>query len=327
MLLLIYLSLLIAITLTKLERFLMGHGWRKLYADIFLIVCLLVVLSEVLFVLIPTAVTQMEEVAQHIPELKEQLMKMTSPTIREGAGKIMKGTSGTENRIWSQFATIANNTLTGMFKFGLMMIVSFYMLMEGPKAYAWILAFFSPPTRKRIDETAKEIGPIVESYIVGQAITSSLAALWVFTTASILGVPAALTLAVLAAVFDILPSLGFILNAITCGILSLTISPQTALIFLGSLTVYTLLESYLLIPYIYGSKMKLSPLVVLLSLIMAGTLAGIPGMIGVLPLVASFGPIERHWLRRRVELKETAVIHERLQGRTSEDIANHRMKN
>jgi predicted PurR-regulated permease PerM len=65
MILLVYLSLLIAITLTKLERFLMCHGWRKLYADIFLIICLLVILSVILFVLIPTAVTQMEEIANH----------------------------------------------------------------------------------------------------------------------------------------------------------------------------------------------------------------------------------------------------------------------
>lgn len=300
----------------------MRHGWRKPVADAVLIVVLLSVLSLILFVLVPAAATQLREVIQNWPELQAKLESMLAPEVSAGFGKIFGSSSGSLNRMWDQLAIIANNTLSGILKFGIMIIVSFYMLMEGPKAYAWIIAFFNKESRDKIDATVSEICPIVESYIVGQAITSTLAAIWVFATASILGVPAALTLAVLAAVFDILPGLGFILNTVTGGLLALTVSPQIALFFTLSLLIYMLIENYILIPYIYGSKMKLSPLVVLLSLIVAGALAGIPGMIGILPIVASFRPIERHWLKRNEDMEKTVLRHERLRSKTSEDLAD-----
>lgn len=323
-LLLLFLSLLMAITLTSLERFLMRHGWRKPFADAFLIVLLLGILSVILFVLIPAAVVQMKDVAHHWPELQRQLESMASPEIRKGANKLIHSSPGSLNNMWAQVGVVANNTLTGILKFGVMMIVSFYMLLEGPKAWAWLLAFVPENHRDRVDVTAREICPIVESYIVGQAITSSLAALWVFATASFLGVPAALTLAVLAAVFDILPGLGFLLNSVTGGLLALTVSPKVTIFFVLSLLVYMLIENYILVPYIYGSKMKLSPLVVLISLIVAGTLAGIPGMISILPVVASFGPIEKHWLRRHEDLRETARLHAHLRTKSAEDLADPR---
>lgn len=321
-LLLLFLSVLIAITLTSLERFLMRHGWKRMFADTFLIVSLLAVLSVVMFVLIPAAVEQMKEVFHHWPQLEKQFLKMASPELRAGADKLINSSPGSINRVWQELGVVANNMLTGILKFGLMMIMAFYMLLEGPKAWAWILAFIPENHRERVEVTAREICPIVESYIVGQAITSTLAALWVFTTATVLDVPAAITLAVLAAVFDILPGLGFILNAATGGLMALTVSPEVGLIFIGSLLVYMLIENYLLVPYIYGSKLKLSPLVVLVSLILAGSLGGIPVMISILPVIASFGPIERHWFHRHEDLKETAKLHKRLEHKTATDLAD-----
>lgn len=103
--------------------------------------------------------------------------------------------------------------------------------------------------------------------------------------------------------------------------MALTVSMNVALLFLISLLVYMLLENYLLIPYIYGRRMKLSPLVVLLSLIFAGTIGGIPGMIGILPIVASFGPIERRWLKNQEGFHEAATIHEELKDQTCTELA------
>ena len=76
-----------------------------------------------------------------------------------------------------------------------------------------------------------------------------------------------------------------------------------------AMMVYSALENYVLIPHIYGNRMKLSPLVVLLSLIVSGSIAGIPGMIAILPIVAAYEPIERRWLKRHYGLEETVKLH------------------
>jgi predicted PurR-regulated permease PerM len=151
-----------------------------------------------------------------------------------------------------------------------------------------------------MDKTVEEIEPIITAYVFGQATTSTLAAIVVYISALCLKIPAALTLAVLAAFFDILPGIGFILIAITSTFLGLAVSAEVSLTILAILAVYYLFESYVLTPYIYGSRMKLSPLVVLMSLIFAGTVAGVPAMIAILPIVAAYEPIERLWFKRQI---------------------------
>jgi predicted PurR-regulated permease PerM len=65
------------------------------------------------------------------------------------------------------------------------------------------------------------------------------------------------------------------------------------------------LENYVIVPRVYGSRMKLSTIAVLLSFMAAGLLAGIPGVLLVLPIVASYPIVERIWFRGRV--REEAI--------------------
>ena len=60
---------------------------------------------------------------------------------------------------------------------------------------------------------------------------------------------------------------------------------------------YHLFETYFLLPRIYGNKLKISTLSVLLALLIGGRLQGIIGAVLVLPLVAAYPIVERHWLR------------------------------
>src|SRR5436305_9890361 len=55
-------------------------------------------------------------------------------------------------------------------------------------------------------------------------------------------------------------------------------------------------EDVMLLPRIYGNKLKISTLSVLLALLVGGRLQGIIGAVLVLPLVAAYPIIERHWL-------------------------------
>ena len=62
---------------------------------------------------------------------------------------------------------------------------------------------------------------------------------------------------------------------------------------------YHAVENYVLVPKIYGNSLRLSTLTVLLSLTVAGIIAGVGGAIAALPIAASFPVIERIWLKKR----------------------------
>ena len=111
-----------------------------------------------------------------------------------------------------------------------------------------------------------------------------------------LGVPAVVPLAILAGLCDVIPVVGVILATVPAVLLALTVSPATAGIVLVCYVGYHIFETYYLVPRIYGQRLRLSTLAVLLALLAGHTLQGVLGAVLVLPLVAAYPIIERIWL-------------------------------
>jgi predicted PurR-regulated permease PerM len=179
---------------------------------------------------------------------------------------------------------------------GLVLVLSLYLLLDGRRVVAWLLAYVPRPHRRRMALMVPEVSAVVMAYTLGQLITSLLFAAFTFVLLTSLGVPAALPLALLAGACDVIPLVGILIATAPATILALTVSPATSLLVLGVYLGYHLLESYLLVPRLYGDRLQLSTLAVLIALIVGGTLYGIVGALLVLPLVAAYPVIERHWL-------------------------------
>ena len=62
-----------------------------------------------------------------------------------------------------------------------------------------------------------------------------------------------------------------------------------------------MIENYFIVPKVYGDRLRLSTLTVLISCLAAGMLAGVIGVIIILPAVASYPVLERYWLRPHLE--------------------------
>jgi predicted PurR-regulated permease PerM len=297
-LLLFFIAMIVAMALYAAKKFLMKKGLNEKLASPLIITLYFGVLLAIVFLIIPTFFSQMMDLTDHFPEIKKQVLEFPlANSMINDAQEFIKGSPEIINSAKEILTALGKQTLGGILSMGLFFIVSLYMFMDGARSYRWIRSHCDDKTKKRLDLTVEEIEPVMTAYVFGQATTSTLAAIVVFISATALHIPAAMTLAVLAAFFDILPGIGLILIVLTCALLGLAVSAEAALTIFLILVVYHLFESYVLTPYIYGNRMKLSPLVVLLSLIAAGTIAGVPGMIAVLPIVAAYEPIERRWLK------------------------------
>jgi predicted PurR-regulated permease PerM len=144
--------------------------------------------------------------------------------------------------------------------------------------------------------TIPEVSDVVFAYVGGQIVTSILTT---FVTLGVLvafRVPAALPLAILAGVADVIPIIGVVISTVPAVLMALTVSPIAAIGVLVLYVLYHVLETYVIIPRIYGRRLQLSTLAVLLALVVGGTLQGILGAILILPLVAAYPIIERIWL-------------------------------
>ncbi len=193
--------------------------------------------------------------------------------------------------IWGELAV---STVT---KTTLVLIATLYLLLDGRRLYAWLLAYIPRRHREKMAATVPEVSAVVYGYVRGQVLTSLLFGLFAAVVLELLKIPAVIPLAVLAGVCDVIPVVGIILALVPAALLAFTVSPIAAAVVATAYVTYHQFESYLIVPRVYGKALRLSTLTVLLALVVGGALQGILGAVIVLPLVAAYPIIERIWLR------------------------------
>jgi predicted PurR-regulated permease PerM len=112
-------------------------------------------------------------------------------------------------------------------------------------------------------------------------------------------VPFALALGLLVAILDLIPLAGATLAAIVVSLVALTESVTTGIIVAAFFIVYQQLENHLLQPLVYGRTVKLSPLIVLISVLVGAEVAGIIGALGAIPIAGTIQIVVLDWLAAR----------------------------
>lgn len=305
----LFLSVLVAVTLYPVVLFLMRHRWPKWLAITAISTILVVVLLGGVSLLAPAVKSQLDGLSQRMPEVKEKLVSQ-APTfggIQESVKRFLDHPPKAGKWLEHVMA-IGQSAIGGIAWFLLLLVLSIYLLIDGEKTYEWFLAFLSEENQAKAKQTTDEISKVIFAYVSGQFITSAFATVYTFTALTLLHVPAAIVLALLAGVFDVLPVVGFFLSLIPALCLALTVSPGTALIIIGLYLLYHGIENYIIVPKVYGKRLDVSGLVVLITLIVASTVAGVLGAIAILPIVASYPIVERIWLGRYVG-RNTVRLH------------------
>ena len=175
-------------------------------------------------------------------------------------------------------------------------VLGLYLLLDGKKVVAWLLAYVPRAHRRRMGKMVPEVFEVVQAFTTGQMVTSALFAVFTFVVLTTLNVPAALPLALFAGLCDAIPVAGILVATAAASLCALTVSPSVALIVLGIYVSYHLFEAYVLVPRLYGNRLRLSTLTVLLAILAGGTLGGVIGAVLALPIVAAYPVFEKHWL-------------------------------
>lgn len=126
----------------------------------------------------------------------------------------------------------------------------------------------------------------IGQWLRGQALLGVVIGILVFIALTLLGVRYALSLALLAAVFELIPVIGPILAAVPAVFFALLSSPLLGLTVAAVYTLIQQLESHLLVPLLMRRVVGLNPLVVIIALLVGAKLGGILGMFLAVPLAA-----------------------------------------
>ncbi|MFC4224995.1 AI-2E family transporter [Lysinibacter cavernae] len=174
----------------------------------------------------------------------------------------------------------------------LTLFTTLFFLIDGARIWRWFVGFMPTRARAATDGAGRAAWVSVGSYVRVQIFVAFVDAVGIGLGAVILQLPLAIPIAVLVFLGSFIPFLG----AITTGALAAFVAlvyegPVTALIMLGIVVLVNQIEGHVLQPLVMGSAVRVHPLGVVLA-VSAGTLvAGIPGALFAVPIVAGLNSV------------------------------------
>jgi predicted PurR-regulated permease PerM len=295
--LLLIVAVLLSVTLDPLVGWVERRGLGRGMASTLVVVGLAVVTLAFLTLASSSLSSQGQLVVEKSLEFERALVDRTPAVIRDAISKRSSGNSDLESYVATLGIATISSFLHAAVVLLLATILTLYLLIEGEQTAAWLLAFVPLSRRSRAKQTMVEARRVMLGYVVGNAATSVLATLFVLILLSVLHVPAAFLLALLAGIFDFLPVIGFPLAAAPAMLLGVTVSGRAAAIIAVLYVAYHTFENYVIAPRVYGDRLKLSNLAVVLAFAVGAQIGGVIGALIALPVAAVYPAVERIWLR------------------------------
>jgi len=313
----ILISLFLALAMNPAVEYFQRHGIaRRGVASGVTFVLVLVAIAGIGALFVPTVVNQVSDLVSKVPdyvhdisqgkgrfgflETKYHLPERIRDAIHKGGATRVLGLTGTALSITKSVISIVLGTITVAF-------LTFFMLLEGPNWMERFYGLLPPESRPRWENVCNQIYRTVGGYVTGNLLISLIAGGSTTLVLIIMGVPFAVALGLLVAILDLIPLAGATIAALVIGTVAFIHSIVAGIVVVAFFIVYQQVENHFLQPVVYGRTVKLSPLVVLISVLIGAELAGILGALGAIPVAGAIQVIVVDWLRHRREIREPAA--------------------
>ncbi len=163
----------------------------------------------------------------------------------------------------------------------------FFWLVEHARLQRYLLAYLPADRRGSARDAWNGIETRLGLWVRGQLILMGAMGLATGIAYTLLGLPGALLLGLIAALTEAIPIVGPLLGAIPAVLVAATVSPELALTVAGVYVILQLVEGSVLVPMVMRNTIGISPLLVLLSLLIGGAVAGLVGAFLAVPVAAS----------------------------------------
>jgi predicted PurR-regulated permease PerM len=177
-----------------------------------------------------------------------------------------------------------------------------FFLLDGGRIWRFIVGLAPVRARAAIDGAGRRGWTSMASYVRVQLLVAGTDAACIGAGAAIIGVPLALPLAVLVFLGSFIPIVGALATGFLAVLLALVANGWVnALIMLAIVLVVQQLEGHFLQPMIMGPAVALHPLAVVLAVTGGTLVAGIPGALFSVPLLAVLNTSVKYIARRSWE--------------------------
>lgn len=287
----LFLSVMLAYLFYPAASWLEGKGIHRILTNLIVIVSAVIVIAGFIYGFI----VLYNSFAQDLPDLKDQVesnlerfkqILIATFGMSEAAinAAVSNATSG--GKYVAEALTATTRTIVNI---GLLPVYTFLILLYRDK----FREFVSMQIKSDKEETAQKIfdqaALVVPKYLKGLLLVCAILIGLNSIGFYLIGVEFALMLGIIAALFNLIPYLGTVLGYgfVVLFVLG-TQSPSVAMYVVIQFFVVQFIENNILTPNITGSYVNINPLVIIPSLIAAGMIWGLPGMLIIIPYIGLF---------------------------------------
>jgi predicted PurR-regulated permease PerM len=174
----------------------------------------------------------------------------------------------------------------GVFGLVTILILSFYLLVEGQSLFDSVTRLVPEGTRAHFVTAARASVTKVSAWLGAQFILAGVMATFAAVGLGLLGVPYFYVVALIAAVGETIPIVGPIAAGVTAVAIAVSVSGKLALIVGAYFFALHQLEANVLVPKIMERRVGVSPVTVIIALLIGGELWGLVGAILAIPTAA-----------------------------------------
>src|SRR4051812_41174054 len=291
----------------RLER----RGMRPAPAAIAAVALAIVVLALLLSLVLPPFISNLSELGTSVQEGAHRVAyevgdRVAGMSRREVDRTIENAVSRVRDRLGGTAMAGVTSAAGALGSLVLIAFLAFFMVKDGRTIWRYLVGFAPEHRRSAVDEVGQRAWTVLTAYTRGVVFVATVDAVLIGAALLLVGVPLALPLIVLTWVAAFFPIIG----AVTAGAAAVLVAlvangPTAALIVLAAIVLVQQVEGNVLYPVVVGPRLRLHPIVVLMSVALGGTLAGIPGAFLAVP-VATVSAVAVNYLREQRDRPELA---------------------
>lgn len=272
---------------------------KRIWGIIILILGIAGLVTGLVFLIAPHIEVQMKELTSYFPRYLKQMgedfsswigSSFLGPYYHEGYEWVTENLNNLTAKIDENLAgamegirNVASTVTQVVIAIVTFPFILFFLLKDGESFREFCLQLLPPKNRHDAARILHNMDVQVGSYIRGQIIVATCIGILLFVGYLIIGLDYAITLAIIAAVTSVVPYLGPIIAISPAIIIALVNSPFMLLKLAIVWAAVQFLEGHFISPNVMGRTMQIHPLTIMVVLLVAGRLFGLPGVILGIP--------------------------------------------
>jgi putative heme transporter len=285
----VLLALVVAASFAPMVGALRRRGWSSTAASAAATACFfLLIVGAVLVVLlwfVPDLLGLVDSIDAGVGELRADLASASVPeevgaTLQQVADGIRAWLGAALGNVVGVVASVVTVAI-------LSLILTFFILSDGERAWVWLLQVTTESKRHRIDASGRDALERVGGYLRGTGILSAARAAAYTVFMLVLGVPHVLPLAVFVVLGGFIPYIGpFLAMAAVLLVAFGSAGPQVTLVLLVLMLLANGVVNNFLRPIVYGRSVHLHPAIIIIAIPAGAAIAGIIGVFAAIPVTA-----------------------------------------